>query len=104
MFNRPAKLKLNAKEEEIKVREVEVIDRAELDASWGQDNYRIRTKTIRVPWVCPKCGGPRGHELRRSSVFEDGSSAFPHTWDNPCGHKDTYAEMVKEAARFAKNA
>jgi hypothetical protein len=52
---------------------------------------------VRLRWVCPKCGGPRGEVV--NAISFDGSIRLAcHGWTNPCGHVDHY-EQVREEAR-----
>lgn len=47
---------------------------------------------VTVPWVCLKCGGPRGEPFETLSW--DGSRRLSvHGWSNPCGHLETYASV-----------
>ncbi|WP_367128267.1 hypothetical protein [Saccharothrix sp. HUAS TT1] len=72
------------------VRTVRVQDR--------QDHFP-RIVTVTVPWVCPKCGGPRG-EVNPTEIPLFGSRRAVDTWRNPCGHIDHHRDVVREAARF----
>lgn len=56
---------------------------------------RKRVITLEVPWVCPKCGGPRG-EPEFDVIYGDGY----HHWGNPCRHTDYYIEVIKEAVAW----
>lgn len=48
--------------------------------------------TVRLPWTCIHCGGPRG--VPASSLSYDGSRRL-HVdgWSNPCGHVETYSQV-----------
>jgi hypothetical protein len=50
----------------------------------------LHAVTIRLSWICPKCGGPRGDVY--TTVSYDGSRRLEGVdgWRNPCGHVDTY--------------
>ena len=59
--------------------------------------------TVRLRWVCPVCGGPRGEPFETRSY--DGSRWFKvDGWRNPCGHVDSYADCRKEAERARLDA
>ena len=56
----------------------------------------ILSTTVRLVWVCPVCGGPRGEPT--DGVSWDGSRRlYCHTWFNPCGHIDKYPDVRTEA-------
>lgn len=69
-------------------KEVRVMDRS--------DPWYPRVAIITVPWVCPKCGGPRG-AICGHNQCEDGEWFHVNVWDNPCGHVDYYSTMLMEA-------
>ena len=51
---------------------------------------------VKVNWVCPVCGGPRGEIFNTFSY--DGSRRLPvHGWRNACGHVDKYSAVRIEA-------
>lgn len=76
---------------------VTVIDRKAMHEAWGRPGlYTIITRKIEIPDTCPQCGGPRGIEtLRTDRTYEDGDVAFPHVWNNPCGHVDKYKDLLE---------
>jgi len=56
----------------------------------------IFSKHVKVKWVCPVCGGPRGEPYK--TISYDGSRRLGvDGWVNLCGHVDLYA-MVREEA------
>lgn len=59
-------------------------------------DYGPHFKTIEIRNVCPRCGGPRG-EVEIMRFAEDGDFFWVNTWKNPCGHVDTYAEVLQES-------
>jgi hypothetical protein len=60
-----------------------------------QGIYIVR---IRLSWICPVCGGPRG-EIQNNVASYDGSRRLIcDGWLNPCGHIDKYS-FVREEAR-----
>ena len=59
-------------------------------------NYGPDFKYITIRSICPVCGGPRG-EPRWLNFCEDGDWYQVNVWDNPCGHQDMYADVLKEA-------
>lgn len=59
-----------------------------------EGNDRI---TVKIPWKCPICGGPRG--IPKRGLSYDGSRRMVvHQWENPCGHVDNYTNVRAEAA------
>lgn len=77
-----------------------VRDNAAEARAWGRPGPGgpiIRKVTI--PTVCPRCGGPRG-EVRGHNFCSDGEWAHVNVWDNPCGHVDMYADVIREAAEL----
>jgi hypothetical protein len=54
---------------------------------------------VRVKWVCPRCGGPRG-EPRDGLSFDGSHRLYVSQWDNECGHIDLYREVVIEASNI----
>lgn len=51
---------------------------------------------VKVQWVCPVCGGPRGEPFNILSY--DGSLRMQvQGWTNPCGHVDKYGDVRREA-------
>ncbi|WNI20316.1 hypothetical protein [Actinacidiphila sp. ITFR-21] len=62
----------------------------------GYSGVCIVTVTVRA--LCPTCGGPRGVDTVRNHRFhEDGDWYSVDVWDNPCGHVDSYAVVLREA-------
>jgi len=67
------------------------------------DNHDgVHAAFVRLRWVCPTCGRPRG-EIKKT-VSYDGSRYLPcDGWDNPCGHVDKYSDVIFEAANNELN-
>lgn len=62
------------------------------------DGYHSMTATL--PWVCLRCGAPRGEPYRTRSY--DGSRILEcDGWTNPCGHLEKYSEVREWIAREA---
>lgn len=78
---------------------VRVRDRAS-EAPWGSGLNRPAIRTVTIPRACPRCGCPRG-EARNLNQHDDGEWYSVDIWQNPCGHVDHYADVVREAARLA---
>ncbi|PKN91079.1 MAG: hypothetical protein CVU44_20910 [Chloroflexi bacterium HGW-Chloroflexi-6] len=55
--------------------------------------YRI---DVRLAWVCPECGGPRG-EIYRIRSYDGSRCMMVDGWSNPCGHVDRYGDCRSEA-------
>lgn len=75
---------------------VTVIDRGPPDR---RDYLGAWTRTVEIADRCPECGGPRG-EPKSGMQCEDGDWLVRDTWDNPCGHRDTYAAVLVEAGVY----
>lgn len=57
---------------------------------------------VRLRWICPKCGKPRGKPV--GGLSYDGSQYLSvHKWTNPCGHVDKYADVRHEAVANGLN-
>lgn len=52
--------------------------------------------TLRLKWVCPDCGQPRGKPYKCFS-WDGSHNLWVDGWKNACGHVDTYADCRKEA-------
>lgn len=59
-------------------------------------NYGPFLKTVTIGTHCPECGERRGEPVWQS-YWEDGEPYAVHNWDNPCGHVDMYADVLREA-------
>jgi len=55
-----------------------------------------RIVLVELPWVCPRCGGPRG-EPEVGLAFTGSHRMYPHQWTNPCGHRDWSKNLLAEA-------
>jgi hypothetical protein len=75
---------------------VRVVDRGTSRSYTG-----VNIRTVTIPAVCPKCGGPRGGKYPHN-FCEDGEWMNCDRWDNPCGHTDYYSAVLEEARREAK--
>jgi hypothetical protein len=75
--------------------QVTIIDRAAMRKAWGTGQHQIITRTLEIPDNCPVCGEPRG-KAKPISMTEDGDSTWISSWQNPCGHVDKYADLIKE--------
>ena len=60
----------------------------------GRSWNRMR---VRLVWVCPQCGGPRGAPIK--GISYDGSRRLYDVdlWENPCEHVDAYGAVREEA-------
>ena len=61
---------------------------------------------VRLRWICPVCGGPRGEVYQANSFDTNHRKLLVDAWRNPCGHVDTYQECRAEyvKARIAEQA
>ncbi|WP_406168989.1 hypothetical protein [Streptomyces sp. NBC_00996] len=72
------------------------------DRGTGPSYVGVTIRTVTVPAVCPVCGGPRGVDsLRSEQLPEDGEWYTVSRWENPCGHVDLYADVLREARAYA---
>jgi hypothetical protein len=74
---------------------VRVRDRGK-EAPWGSGPTHPVVRDIRIPPVCPRCGGPRGVPVT-THQYEDGEHYWVDTWTNQCGHLDRYTDVIAEA-------
>lgn len=63
---------------------------------WGSGPLTVVTRKVTISAQCPTCSKPRG-EPKGSNESEDGVYYWVQRWDNPCGHIDLYAAVIKEA-------
>lgn len=56
----------------------------------------IYSRTVRLAWVCPTCGAPRG-EVAPTISYDGSRRLHVDGWANLCGHVDKYADVRKEA-------
>ncbi|MFD6097174.1 hypothetical protein ACFVWN_20495 [Nocardiopsis flavescens] len=68
------------------------------ESRWGSGPFSPVVRPVVLDALCPQCGGLRG-EPRNHRQHEDGVWFSVDIWSNPCGHTDTYAAVVEEAAR-----
>lgn len=67
------------------------------------ENHRgFRQVEIKLTWICPVCGGPRG-EIRKAFSFDGSLRLVCDGWLNPCGHVDKYEAVRKEARENGLN-
>ena len=52
----------------------------------------LYARRVTLPWVCLHCGGPRGEPFESSS-YDGSRQLYVDSWNNPCGHVETYAEI-----------
>ena len=76
------------------IKTVEIPSRAE---HWG-----IHRTQVKLVWVCPKCGKPRG-KLFRILSYDGSRRMLVDGWSNACGHIDYYSEVRKEARENGLN-
>lgn len=51
---------------------------------------------VKLRWICPKCGKPRG-EIQKVRSYDGSAVLFCDGWSNDCGHVDKYDDVRKEA-------
>jgi hypothetical protein len=69
------------------------------ESAWGSGPIRPYVRTVEIADNCPKCGEKRG-EPQGLNECDDGAYYWVQIWTNPCGHKDYYADVVREAAEL----
>lgn len=76
---------------------VEVVDRQAMLKAWGTPGpiVIIKRRCI-ISDRCPVCGGPRGVPFKET-YYESGQHYQTDCWINPCGHIDSYADVIKES-------
>jgi hypothetical protein len=68
------------------------------ESPWGRGLFRPVTRKVTISAYCqhPGCGQRRGTP-RGMNQHEDGVYWWTEVWDNPCGHRDMYEAVIKEA-------
>ncbi|MFE6551647.1 hypothetical protein ACFVHS_25050 [Streptomyces sp. NPDC057746] len=61
----------------------------------------VHIATVDISARCQRCGGPRGR-LRRHHFRKDDRHLVCDRWDNCCGHKDMYPDVLAEARTLAQ--
>ncbi len=51
---------------------------------------------VKLHWVCPVCGQPRG-KIKKVRSYDGSLILFCDGWGNPCGHVDKYDDVIAEA-------
>lgn len=62
----------------------------------NESDLNMEIITVEISPLCPSYGNARG-EVKKKSFCEDGGWYVCDTWINPCGHIDTYVNVIKEA-------
>lgn len=73
------------------------------EAPWGVGLTTPCVRTVEISTACPVCGGPRGVPFGINSC-DDGAFYWVQGWENPCGHRDSYAAVLAEAAALQAEA
>lgn len=55
-----------------------------------------RAVHVRLRWVCPVCGQPRG-KIKTVRSYDGSMVLFCDGWSNDCGHIDKYDDVIAEA-------
>lgn len=63
---------------------------------FGGDGWTYFPVDVQISIKCPACGGDRGMP-KPHHFCEDGDWMTVDAWENPCGHKDLYADVLREA-------
>lgn len=74
---------------------VRVRDRS-AEARWGSGPTRPFVRAVTISAYCPACGERRG-KPENANTCDDGEHYSVDRWTNPCGHLDSYADVVTEA-------
>jgi len=68
-----------------------------------EQHHGLFKANIRLLWICPVCGGPRG-EIYKTPSFDGSLRMIVDGWKNDCGHVDKYSAVRKEALANGMNA
>ncbi len=82
----------------VETMKVRVRDRS-AEAPWGSGLTNPVVRTVEISTDCPVCGGKRGTPTNLNQ-YDDGVHYSVDIWTNPCRHVDSYAAVVREAARL----
>jgi hypothetical protein len=63
---------------------------------FGGDGWTYYPVDVVISANCPVCGQRRGTPTPRN-FCEDGEWVVVDVWKNPCGHKDLYPDVLREA-------
>jgi hypothetical protein len=66
------------------------------------NHYGLLTTTVKLYWLCPVCGEPRGDTFRSLS-YDGALPVHCDGWNNHCGHIDLYGDVRREADRNGLN-
>jgi hypothetical protein len=78
---------------------VTVRDRSK-EAPWGSGPTNPCVRKVTISAFCPIDGERRGEPTGLNSC-DDGAHYWVQVWSNPCGHVDSYADVINEAAAMA---
>jgi hypothetical protein len=81
---------------------VTVRDRA-AESPWGSGWTTPVTSTVTISAFCSTCGQRRGEPQGLNSC-DDGAFYWVQIWHNPCGHQDTYVDVLAEARALESEA
>ncbi len=68
----------------------------------GGDGWTYYPVEVEIGDNCPICGEKRGVPRMQSFCY-DGDWYGLSTWSNPCGHIDTYKDVLIEAGYIKKS-
>lgn len=73
-----------------------------VESEWGSGPFSPATRKVTISDYCqqPGCGTERGKPSGLNSS-EDGVHWWVQTWNNPCGHVDSYTAVIAEAKALA---
>lgn len=63
----------------------------------------IYTVAVKVHWICPVCGRPRGKDIYKTASYDGSRRLIVNGWTNKCGHVDRYYQVRKEALENGLN-
>lgn len=76
---------------------VTVVDRKAMNEKYGSPSFRgVELRTVEILPVCPICGELRG-DIGSGRFHEWGEFYEVSVWTNPCGHTDSYSDVLREA-------
>lgn len=61
-----------------------------------EEHEGIHALVIKLRWVCPVCGQPRG-TIKNVRSYDGSLCLCCNGWENPCGHIDKYSAVRREA-------
>ncbi|MET7363180.1 VVA0879 family protein [Streptomyces sp. NPDC005562] len=80
---------------ELEIEGTRIVRVPDTSANWGTSGPSTIVYTLRIPDFCP-CGVERGAP-EPFNACNDGEWYNADKWENPCGHKDSYQDLLAKA-------